>query len=115
MWRFSVSNRGTADYLPAHAVPANRSSGQLHVLTASPSKSVHLQIQVLLEEREQRLIVRGIREAHLPRMKMLNEFDFARNHKVICATDSRACRGRLYPCYFANAGLELLTHCPNTI
>ena len=35
-----------------------------------------------LEEREQRLVERRIREAHLPRMKTLEEFDFARNPKV---------------------------------
>jgi DNA replication protein DnaC len=39
-------------------------------------------LQAELEEREQRLIARRIREAHLPRMKTLDEFDFARNHKV---------------------------------
>jgi len=39
-------------------------------------------LQAELEEREQRLIVRRIREAHLPRMKTLDEFDFGRNHKV---------------------------------
>ena len=32
-----------------------------------------------LEDREQRLIERRIREARLPRMKTLEEFDFARN------------------------------------
>ena len=35
-----------------------------------------------LEEREQRLIERRIREARLPRMKTLEEFDFDRNPKV---------------------------------
>src|SRR3979411_1732860 len=35
-----------------------------------------------LEEHEQRLIERRIREARLPRMKTLAEFDFARNPKV---------------------------------
>jgi DNA replication protein DnaC len=35
-----------------------------------------------LEEREQRLVARRIRDAHLPRMKTLDEFDFARNPKV---------------------------------
>jgi DNA replication protein DnaC len=39
-------------------------------------------LQAELEEREQRLIERRIREAHLPRMKTLAEFDFARNPKV---------------------------------
>jgi DNA replication protein DnaC len=39
-------------------------------------------LQAELEEREQRLIERRIREAHLPRMKTLDEFDFARNSKV---------------------------------
>jgi DNA replication protein DnaC len=39
-------------------------------------------LQAELEEREQRLIDRRIREAHLPRMKTLDEFDFTRNQKV---------------------------------
>jgi DNA replication protein DnaC len=39
-------------------------------------------LQAELEEREQRLIERRIREARLPRMKTLEEFDFARNPKV---------------------------------
>jgi hypothetical protein len=39
-------------------------------------------LQAELEEREQRLIERRIREARLPRLKTLNEFDFACNPKV---------------------------------
>jgi DNA replication protein DnaC len=39
-------------------------------------------LQAELEEHEQRLIERRIREARLPRMKTLAEFDFARNPKV---------------------------------
>jgi DNA replication protein DnaC len=39
-------------------------------------------LQAELEEREQRLIERRIREARLPRMKTLAEFDFGRNPKV---------------------------------
>jgi DNA replication protein DnaC len=39
-------------------------------------------LQAELEEREQRLIERRLREARLPRMKTLAEFDFARNPKV---------------------------------
>jgi DNA replication protein DnaC len=39
-------------------------------------------LQAELEEREQRLIARRIREARLPRMKTLDEFDFGRNHRV---------------------------------
>jgi DNA replication protein DnaC len=39
-------------------------------------------LQAELEEREQRLVERRIREAHLPRIKTLDEFDFARNQKV---------------------------------
>ncbi len=35
-------------------------------------------LQTELEDREQRLIERRIREARLPRMKTLEEFDFAR-------------------------------------
>jgi DNA replication protein DnaC len=39
-------------------------------------------LQAELEERDQRLIERRLREARLPRMKSLEEFDFARNPKV---------------------------------
>lgn len=39
-------------------------------------------LQAELEEREQRLIERRIREAHLPRMKTLEEFDFAKCPRV---------------------------------
>src|SRR5258705_4888181 len=39
-------------------------------------------LQVELEEREQRLVERRIREAHLPRMKMLEEVDFAQCPKI---------------------------------
>lgn len=39
-------------------------------------------LQAELEEREQRLIDRRLREARLPRLKTLEEFDFARNPKV---------------------------------
>lgn len=39
-------------------------------------------LQSELEEREQRLVERRIREAHLPRMKTLEEFEFAQCPKV---------------------------------
>jgi len=39
-------------------------------------------LQAELEEREQRLVARRIREAHLPRIKTLDEFDFSRNPKI---------------------------------
>jgi DNA replication protein DnaC len=39
-------------------------------------------LQAELEHREQRLVERRIREAHLPRMKTLEEFDFAQCPKV---------------------------------
>jgi DNA replication protein DnaC len=39
-------------------------------------------LQAELEEREQRLVARHIHEAHLPRMKTLDEFEFSRNPKV---------------------------------
>jgi DNA replication protein DnaC len=39
-------------------------------------------LQAELEEREQRLIDRRLHEARLPRIKTLEEFDFARNPKV---------------------------------
>jgi DNA replication protein DnaC len=35
-----------------------------------------------IEERERRVVERRIREAHLPRMKTLEEFDFAQAPKV---------------------------------
>ena len=37
-------------------------------------------LQAELEEREQRLVERRIREAHLPRMKTLDEFDSVQLH-----------------------------------
>jgi DNA replication protein DnaC len=39
-------------------------------------------LQTELEDREQRLVERRLREARLPRMKTLEEFEFARNPKV---------------------------------
>jgi len=39
-------------------------------------------LQAELEEREQRLVERRLREARLPRMKMLEEFDFAQCPKI---------------------------------
>ncbi len=39
-------------------------------------------LQAELEDREQRLVERRVREAHLPRMKTLEEFDFAQCPKV---------------------------------
>lgn len=39
-------------------------------------------LQAELEEREQRLIERRIREARLPRMKTLEEFDFAQSPQI---------------------------------
>jgi DNA replication protein DnaC len=39
-------------------------------------------LQAELEEREQRLVERRIREARLPRMKLLEEFDFAQCPKI---------------------------------
>src|SRR5271167_4986717 len=39
-------------------------------------------LQAELEEREHRLVERRIREAHLPRIKMLEEFDFAQCPKI---------------------------------
>ena len=39
-------------------------------------------LQAEIEEREQRLAARRIHEAHLPRMKTLDEFEFSRNPKV---------------------------------
>ena len=39
-------------------------------------------LQAELEEREQRLVERRIREAHLPRMKTLEEFNFSQCPRV---------------------------------
>ncbi|MBV8090796.1 MAG: ATP-binding protein, partial [Alphaproteobacteria bacterium] len=50
-------------------------------------------LQAELEEREQRLIERRIREARLPRLKTLEEFDFARNPKVSAQQIHELARG----------------------
>jgi DNA replication protein DnaC len=50
-------------------------------------------LQAELEEREQRLIERRVREARLPRMKTLEEFDFARNGKVSAQQIHELARG----------------------
>jgi DNA replication protein DnaC len=50
-------------------------------------------LQAELEEREQRLIERRIREARLPRMKTLEDFDFVRNGKVSAQQIHELARG----------------------
>jgi len=50
-------------------------------------------LQAELEEREQRLIERRIREARLPRMKTLDDFDYARNPKVSAQQIHELARG----------------------
>jgi len=50
-------------------------------------------LQAELEEREQRLVERRIREARLPRMKTLEDFDFARNPKVSAQQIHELARG----------------------
>ena len=50
-------------------------------------------LQAELEERDQRLIERRLREARLPRMKSLEEFDFARNSKVSAQQIHELARG----------------------
>jgi DNA replication protein DnaC len=50
-------------------------------------------LQAELEERDQRLIERRLREARLPRMKSLAEFDFARNSKVSAQQIHELARG----------------------
>ena len=50
-------------------------------------------LQAELEEREQRLIERRLREARLPRMKTLEEFDFERNPKVSAQQIHELARG----------------------
>jgi DNA replication protein DnaC len=56
-------------------------------------------LQAELEDREQRLYERRIREACLPRMKTLEEFDFARNPKVAAQQIDELAKGD----YFAKA------------
>ena len=53
-------------------------------------------LQAELEEREQRLVERRIREAHLPRMKTLEEFDFARNPKISAQQIHELAQGGLH-------------------
>ena len=50
-------------------------------------------LQAELEERDQRLIERRIREARLPRMKSLEEFDFMRNPRVSAQQIHELARG----------------------
>src|ERR1700758_1647055 len=50
-------------------------------------------LQAELEERDQRLIERRLREARLPRMKTLEEFDFDRNPKVSAQQIHELARG----------------------
>src|SRR5271169_4414714 len=50
-------------------------------------------LQTELEDREQRLIERRIREARLPRMKTLEEFDFARNPGISAQKTNELPRG----------------------
>jgi DNA replication protein DnaC len=50
-------------------------------------------LQAELEERDQRLIERRIREARLPRMKTLEEFNFERNPKVAAQQIYELARG----------------------
>src|SRR5260370_11453321 len=51
-------------------------------------------LQAELEEREQRLIERRIRETRLPRMKTLEEVDFARHPKVSAQQIHQLAQGR---------------------
>ena len=50
-------------------------------------------LQTELEEREQRLIERRVREARLPRMKTLDDFDYTRNPKVSAQQIHELARG----------------------
>src|SRR5271170_1606545 len=50
-------------------------------------------LQTELEDREQRLIERRIREARLPRMKTLEEFDFARTPGISAQQIHELARG----------------------
>ena len=50
-------------------------------------------LQAELGERDQRLIERRLREARLPRMKSLEEFDFVRNSKVSAQQIHELARG----------------------
>src|ERR1700726_4908620 len=62
-------------------------------------------LQAELEEREQRLIERRIREAHLPRMKTLEEFNFGRNPKASAQKIHKFAKGY----YLANANPIIFT------
>src|ERR1700747_2184673 len=69
-------------HLPAGAPPGAQTAEQ-GVRERHPHLGyLEALLQAELEEREQRLIERRIREARLPRMKTLGDFDFMRNGKV---------------------------------
>ena len=53
-------------------------------------------LAVELEERERNTIVRRIKEAHLPRMKTLEEFDFTKAQQVSATRDPGTGTGRLH-------------------
>ena len=55
-------------------------------------------LQAELEEREQRLVERRLREARLPRLKTLAEFDFGRNPKVSAQQIHELARGDYIVC-----------------
>ncbi len=55
-------------------------------------------LQTELEDREQRLIERRIREARLPRMKTLEEFDFARTPRISAQQIHELARGDYLVC-----------------
>ena len=78
----SIQQQCKVLHLPAIAAQCGRIAEQ-----AVRERRTHLGylealLQAELEEREQRLIERRIREARLPRVKTLEEFDFVRNPKV---------------------------------
>ena len=52
-------------------------------------------LQAEVEERERRSIELRIKDAHLPRMKTLEEFDFAQSPHIPGITHSNSGRGRL--------------------
>ncbi len=76
-----------------------RSSPSRRCVNASSRTWAFLEalLQAELEEREERLVeLAAFAKAHLPRMKTLEEFDFARNPKISATTDLRTRARRLH-------------------
>ena len=78
----SIQQQCKVLHLPAIAAQCGQAAEQAVRERRSHLGFLEALLQAELEEREQRLIERRIRAAHLPRMKTLEEFDFTRNPKV---------------------------------